>query len=169
MTVKEALFERRSVRSFTQEPVSEEMVDALLRAAMCAPSACDKRPWEFYVVKDAGVLEQLKGASHFSNIAAPLAIVVCGSLARALPAQLADYWVQDCSAATENILLQAVELGLGTVWCGIYLQKQAEKNVSAILKLPEDNIPLNIIYIGHPAKKPEGRCRYDEQRVHRVG
>lgn len=131
MEVKDALLRRRSVRKFTDEPVSEEQISELLHAAMSGPSACNKRPWEFYVITNGEVLEELRTASKFSGISAPLAIVVCGNLGRALPMQLADYWIQDCSAATENILLRATDLGLGTVWCGMHPQKRPEEKVRA--------------------------------------
>lgn len=166
MELKEALLKRRSVRKFTAEQVSSEDVQELLLAAMSGPSACNKKPWEFYVISDAAALEKLRGASHFTNIKAPLAIMVCGNLAHALPLQLADFWIQDCSAATENILLRAVDLGLGTVWCGIHPQKRPVKKVAEILGLGDKLIPLNIIFIGHPDQEPEARTQYDEKRVH---
>ena len=129
MELQEVLQRRRSIRKYTQEPVSKEDIDLLMHAAMSGPSACNKTPWEFYVITDEAVLEKLRNASRYSKIYAPLAIVVCGSLSRALPSQLAPYWIQDCSAATENILLAATDLGLGTVWCGIHPQKRAEERV----------------------------------------
>ena len=168
MEVKDALLRRRSVRKFTDEPVSEEQISELLHAAMSGPSACNKRPWEFYVITNGEVLEELRTASKFSGISAPLAIVVCGNLGRARPMQLADYWIQDCSAATENILLRATDLGLGTVWCGMHPQKRPEEKVRALLGLDEKQIPLNIIYIGHPAEEPEARDQYEQERVHFV-
>jgi len=168
MELKEVLLKRRSVRKFTEESVSEEHINELLHAAMSGPSACNKMPWEFYVVSNKEVLEQLKSASKFTKMQAPLAIIVCGNLSHALPMQLADYWIQDCSAATENILLRATDLGLGAVWCGIHPQKRAEQKVAEILDLSKKEIPLNIILIGHPAEEPEARDQYDEKRVHRV-
>lgn len=168
MELKEVLLKRRSVRKFTEEVVSEEYINELLHAAMSGPSACNKKPWEFYVISDKGILEQLRSASMFTKINAPLAIVVCGNLSHALPMQMADYWIQDCSAATENILLRATDLGLGAVWCGIHPQKRAEKKVVEILGLSEKEIPLNIILLGHPAEEPEARDQYDEKRVHYI-
>ncbi|MCF0133108.1 MAG: nitroreductase family protein [Blautia sp.] len=125
MELKEALLRRRSGRKFTEEPVSEEMIGELLHAAMSGPSACNKTPWEFYVVTDPEKLEQIRGTTMFTKMKSPLAIVVCGNLSRALPMQLAEFWVQDCSAATENILLRVTDLGLGAVWCGIHPQKRS--------------------------------------------
>lgn len=168
MELKEVLLKRRSVRKFTDEPVSDEMINELLHAAMSGPSACNKRPWEFYVITNEQKLNELKSASRFTPYTAKLAIVVCGNLAHALPLKMAEYWIQDCSAATENILLRATDLGLGTVWCGIHPQKKAEERVQKILEIPNKQIPLNIIFIGHPAEEPEARDQYDEKRVHYI-
>ena len=169
MELKEVLLKRRSIRKFTGEAVSKEYINELLHAAMSGPSACNKKPWEFYVVTNKEVLKKLQSASKFTKIEAPLAIVVCGNLSHALPVQLADYWIQDCSAATENILLRATDLGLGAVWCGVHPQKRAEKKVAELLKLSDKEIPLNIVFLGHPAEEPEARDQYDEKRVHFVG
>lgn len=168
MELKELLLKRRSVRNFTDEPVSEEMIEELLHAAMSGPSACNKKPWEFYVVTNEQKLEELKSASKFSKFSAKLAIIVCGNLSRALPMQLASYWIQDCSAATENILLRVTDLGLGAVCCGIHPQKRAEEKVRKCLGIDDKQIPLNIIYIGHPAEEPEARDQYEEKRVHYI-
>ena len=168
MELMEALQKRRSVRKFTQQPVPEEMIHTLLHAAMSGPSACNRTPWEFWVVTQAETLEKLRKASRFTNHEAKLAIIVAGNLSRALPMQLGEYWIQDCSAATENILLQATDLGLGAVWCGIYPQKQAEKRVRELLGLTEKQIPLNIIFLGFPAETPEPRDQYQEKNVHWV-
>lgn len=168
MELKEVLMKRRSVRKFTEEAVSDECIDELMHAAMSGPSACNKMPWEFYCITDSGKLEQLYGAAHYSKIKAPLAIVVVGNKERFLPMHLSSFWVQDCSAATENILLRAVDLELGTVWCGIYPQKSATKKVAKVLSLSGKQIPLNIIYVGHPAEFPEERDQYDEKLVHFV-
>lgn len=169
MEVKEALLKRRSVRKFTDESVAGEQIEELLHAAMSGPSACNKQPWEFYVITNESVLEELKTASKFSKMSAPLAIVVCGNLDRALPDPISSYWIQDCSAATENILLRAVDMGLGAVWCGLHPQKRPEEKVRGLLGIDEKQIPMNIIYIGHPAEEPEARDQYDEERVHYIG
>ena len=166
MELREVLLKRRSVRKFTDEAVTDEMIRELLLAAMSGPSACNRKPWEFYVVADKEKLDELKGTSKFTKISAKLAIVVCGNLAKALPMQFADYWIQDCSAATENILLRATDLGLGTVWCGIHPQKRSEERVKKILDIPNKQIPLNVIFIGHPAEEPEARSQYEEEKVH---
>ena len=166
MELQEVLQKRRSIRKFTQEGVSKEDIELLLRAAMSGPSACNKTPWEFYVVTNPDMLDKLHGVTRFTKIDAPLAIIVCGNLSRALPLQLESYWVHDCSAASENILLAATDLGLGSVWCGIHPQKRAEKKVREILGLGDKLVPLNIIYIGHPDQIQEPRDQYQEKYVH---
>ena len=168
MELRDALLKRRSVRKFTDEPVSEEMIQELLHAAMSGPSACNMRPWEFYVVTNPEKVEALKKTSKFTNISAKIALIVCGNLKRALPMHMADYWIQDCSAATENILLRVTDLGLGAVWCGVHPQKKAEERVHEMLDIPESQVPLNVIFIGHPAEEPAARDQYDEERVHYI-
>lgn len=168
MELKEVLLKRRSVRKFTDEPVSEEIIEELLHAAMSGPSACNRKPWDFYVVTNEEILEKLKGASKFTKFDSKLAIIVCGNMLRALPLKMSSFWIQDCSAATENILLRATDLGLGAVWCGIHPQKSSEKRVAEILNLSASQIPLNIIFIGHPAEEPEARDQYEEKCVHYV-
>lgn len=168
MELSEVLLKRRSVRKYTDEPVSDSDLDALLHAAMSGPSACNRQPWAFYVVTAPEVVTALQGATRFTRIKAPAAMVVCGDLSRALPLHAAAYWIQDCSAATENILLRATDLGLGTVWCGIHPQKGGEKRVAEILHLPARHVPLNVIFLGHPAEEPEARDQFDEKFVHFV-
>ncbi len=168
MELKEVLLKRRSVRKFTNEAISELQTEELLHSAMSGPSACNRCPWEFFVVTSPEKLTELRNASRFTKMNAPLAIIVCGNLSRALPVQLSEYWIQDCSAATENILLTVTDLGLGAVWCGIHPQKRAVKRVQEILDLKDKWIPLNIIWIGHPAEEPEPRDQYDKKRIHYV-
>ena len=132
MEVKDALLKRRSIRKFKEDKISEELINELLIAAMSAPSACNKKPWEFFVITNEEKLQELKKASRFARYDAPLAIVVCGNLSKALPLQLSTYWIQDCSAATQNILLRVTDLGLGAVWCGAHPQKNVEKKMQRI-------------------------------------
>ena len=166
MELKEALLKRRSVRKFTEEAVSEEMIQELLHAAMSGPSACNKKPWEFYVVTNTEKLEALKGASKFTKMNAKLAMIVCGNLSKALPLHFANYWIQDCSAATENILLRVTDLGLGAVWIGGHPQNSVEENIRKILQLPKSIVPLNIIFIGYPNEEKKPQDQYDEKKVH---
>ena len=168
MELKEALLKRRSVRKFTEDSVSDDMIDELLHAAMSGPSACNRRPWAFYVAKSAEARERLRGISPAARMNAPLAIVVCGNLELALPEDKQTFWIQDTSAAVENILLRATDLGLGACWCGVHPMERAIGKVKEALMLPEHISPLGLIWIGHPADTPEPRDQYDETCVHFV-
>lgn len=169
MEVKQALLARRSVRQFTEEAVSEAAIDALLHAAMSGPSACNCRPWHFYVITKPEVLEKLRGVTRFTRMNAPLAIVVCGEPAKRIPVMMPDgFWIQDCSAATENILLQATDLGLGAVWCGIHPVERSVEKVRTALNLPRKLVPLNILWVGHPKEDVQPRDQYDVGCVVRI-
>ena len=166
MELKEVLLKRRSVRKFKETEISDEIINELMHAAMSGPSACNRRPWDFYVVKDKEVLEKVRKASLLGRMKAPLAIVVCGNLSRALPLKMASYWIQDCSAATENILLRVTDLGLGACWCGGHPQKMVEDNLRKCLSLDKNQISLNIIWVGYPDEEVEARDQYEEKCVH---
>ena len=166
MELKDVLLKRRSVRKFTDEKVSDEVIDELLHAAMSGPSACNKRPWEFYVINSEEVKERLKATTSFSKLNAPMAIVVCGNMDNAMPGGFQPFWIQDTSAATENILLRATDLGLGACWCGVHPVKRSEARVAEVLGLSENIIPLGIIWIGHPDETPEPRDQYDAACIH---
>lgn len=166
MELKEAMYKRRSIRKFDSKEVKEEDIDVLLHYAMSGPSACNRRPWEFFVVTNKEVLEKLRQSTRYSNMNAPLAIVVCGNTKKALPLQLQDYWIQDCSAAMENILLGVVSLNLGACWVGILPQKRPVERVKMILSMESHIIPLGIAFIGYPLENPEARDQFDITKVH---
>ncbi len=159
------ILERRSIRKYTNEPVSGDDISDLLRAAMAAPSAHNSQPWEFIVVEDRQLLIQITSFHPYSKMLkeAPAAIVVCGDQKR----DHSGFWVQDCSAATENILLEVQYKGLGAVWIGVYPHEHLIEKVRKIFGIPEHVIPLNIIAVGHPAETKEPGNRYEEKRVHR--
>jgi len=157
------IFARRSIRKYTAKRVSKNVVKTMLEAAMAAPSASNLKPWHFIVVTDRQILHELAQAHPHGKMLseAPLCIAVCGDTA------ISDsFWMQDCSAATQNLLLAATALGLGAVWLGVYPRQDRINNIRKALKLPETIVPLNLISIGHPAEKKEPRTQYDEQRVH---
>jgi nitroreductase len=162
------LFARRSIRAFTSEPVRPEQVEMLLRAAMAAPSAGNRKPWHFVIVTDAAVRQALAQAHpHAAMIAqAPVGIVPCGDPALSFPGR-SEYWVQDLAAATENILLAATGLGLGSVWCGVHPVPERVEAVRRVLGVPDSVIPFALIAVGHPAEHKEPRTQYDAERVHR--
>jgi nitroreductase len=159
-----ALFSRRSVRKYTGEPVSEADVKALLEAGMAAPSASNRKPWHFLVVTEPAKLVQLATIHPHGKMLskAGLCIAVCGD--RDISP---DFWVQDCSAATENILVAAAILGLGAVWLGVHPRAERERDLKQFLGLPGNVGLLCLIAVGHPDEHPDARTQYEEQRVHR--
>jgi len=164
--ILEVIKRRRSIRKYTAEPVSKEQIQALLEAAMAAPSASNRRPWEFVVITDEKRLEALRARLPFGRYNAPLAIIVCADMRRAYPGPGRDFWIADCSAAMENILLAATGMGLGSVWVGVYPIGLLIRAVASLLNLPEQVVPLGVAYIGHPAETKPPRTQYDASRVH---
>ena len=160
------ILQRRSIRKFTDAPVPRERIDALLQAAMAAPSASNRRPWEFIVVTEPTQLRQLRTHLVFGRYEAPLAIVVCGNMRRALPPPGREFWIEDCSGAIQNILLAATGLGLGSVWIGVHPVTFFSRGVAKILSLPRHVRPLGLIHIGWPAETKAPRTQYDASRVH---
>ncbi len=162
----DAILTRTSIRIYQDRPVEAATVDTLLRAGMAAPTACNQQPWHFVAVDDPEVLLQLSKANQYSSMAAeaPLAIVVCGNMQKA-QGGCGEFWVQDVSAATENILLAAHAMGLGAVWTGIYPMEDRCAEVARILQLPEHLVPFNIIVIGYPGEQPTPKNKYDEANI----
>ena len=159
---------RASVRSYTDQKVNKSAIDTLLKAAMAAPTAVNKQPWRYVVVEKPEILQQLSQATKGAYMAekAPLAIVVCGDMSVALEGEAQAYWIQDCSAATENLLLAAHAIGLGAVWCGVAPIEANIAKVTEILKLPKGIIPLNIVVIGHPDGPTEPKDKWHPDYVH---
>jgi nitroreductase len=162
----ETIFRRRSIRKYTDQPVEPEKLDLLLQAAMAAPSAMNCKPWEFVIVTEPEKLAQFRKRLIFGDRNAPAAIVVCGNPGLSSNPAARLFWVQDCSAATENILIAAVGLGLGTVWVGVHPVAKFVKIVREVVSLPKSVTPLCVIYVGYPAEAKSSRTQYDEQRVH---
>ena len=159
------IFERRSVRKFTDEPLTDAQLEQLLRAAMRAPSAGNEQPWDFIVVKSKETMEKIRAFHIYSTPldTAACAIVVCGDQKKE---RFPGYWVQDCSAATQNLLLEAVHLGLGAVWMGVYPMQDRVADCQKLFHLPEHVLPLGIIAVGHPAEAPAPLDTYKPERVH---
>ena len=155
------LFKRRSIRKYTDEPVSASDTEQILRAAMAAPSASNKQPWQFITIRDRAMLTTFAELHPYAKMLneATLCIAVCGEKAN-------KYAVQDCSAATQNILLAAAGLGLGSVWLGVHPNPEREPQLAGLLKMPDSHFPLCLIAIGHPAEQKPPADRYDPARVH---
>lgn len=166
MNTIECIYKRRSIRKYKDTEVDREKLETLIRAAMAAPSAANRQPWEFIVVTEGGRMKELKDVLFFGQYDAPAAIIICGNMKLAFPNSGREYWVQDCSAAAENLMLAAVELGLGTVWIGIYPEPQKMKPLCRVLNIPENVLPLGVIYVGYPDEEKEPRTQYNEKRVY---
>ena len=163
----DAILQRRSIRKFTDQPVEHEKVQLLLQAGMAAPSASNTQPWEFVVIDAPETLKKLKANLPLGKFNSPLCIVVCGNPDGGLKAVTARmFWVQDCSAASENILIAAVGLGLGTVWCGVHPVHIFEGRMRAVFDIPKNVTPLGVIQVGYPAEKKEPGTKYQDSRVH---
>ena len=161
-----SIFSRVSIRTYLEKDVSDEVISALLRAAMAAPSAHNQQPWEFYVVKNRDVLQKLSKSSDFTICAenAPAAIVVCKRGGLESP----EYADQDLGACCENILLEAVTQGLGAVWLGIAPVAERMAAARAALCLPAELSVFSIIAFGYPARERAQKDRFDENRIHYV-
>lgn len=161
----EAILSRRSIRRYTSEPVSDDLVEKLLRAAMSAPSAGNEQPWHFVVIRDRKTMEDIQGFHPYARMLreAPVAILVCGD---SRLEKYEGFWVQDCSAATENVLIAANSMGLGAVWLGLYPIKERVDGMRKLLGIPEDVIPLSLVSVGHPSEKKPSADRYDGSRVY---
>jgi nitroreductase len=161
----DAILSRRSIRKYKAEPVPEKVRIALLTCAMSAPSASNRQPWQFVVINDRSTLNEVSKLNIYYEMLkdASFAIAVCGDLQAD---QNNGFWVQDCSAATQNILIVAQAKGLGAVWLGIYPNEYRVSGIRKHLALPEHIIPLSVVAIGYPAEKKPPSNRYDPSRIH---
>jgi nitroreductase len=165
MTVREAIYARRSIRKFQDKPVEKETLLELARLGAAGPTATNRCPWVFVIVDEAEGMEKLRHATMFGKFNAPASIIVCGNMKKTLPLYAKDYWIQDCSAAMENILLGAVDIGLGAVWLGVTPIKQAVGKMSKALNLPDHIVPLGVAYIGYPDEEKEPRTQFTDDMV----
>ena len=161
----DTIFTRRSIRDYTDQPIEKDKIDLILKAGMYAPTGRNRQPWFFLVVTDRELLKKVPEIQPFTQMSptAACAILVC-----AKPEISPKMYLQDCSAATENILLEAHYLGIGAVWCAVY--PDFTKEFSEMFKLPSDVMPISYICIGYPDTSkhlptPHGR-RFDETKIH---
>lgn len=159
---------RVSVRSFTEQKTTEQQLDTLLRCAMSAPSAMNAQPWAFIVIDDSTILRTLGEQFPNSRVAnnCQLCIIPCGDLSKTLPGAAQDFWVNDVSAAAQNILLAAHAMGLGAVWTGLHPAMDRVTLAQQLLHLPEHIIPLCIIPVGYPAENPAVKQKYNTDNIH---
>jgi len=157
------IYARRSVRRYAPREIDADTIHSLLEAGFCAPSANDSQPCRFIVVTDREALNRLTEACiHYKMLPeAALAIAVCAD-----PVRSPEYWVQDASAATENILLAAAAMELGAVWLGVHPREDRKKIIRSILHIPQEIEILSLVSVGHPIEPLEPRTRFEEGWVH---
>ncbi|MEN6457776.1 MAG: nitroreductase family protein [Thermoguttaceae bacterium] len=166
MNVLEAIRTRRSVRRYEDRPVPEDLIETLLRAAAIAPSARNQQPWHFVVIDDRATLAEIARINPNAQMArrAPLGILICADLDLETSP---GYWVVDCAAAVENILLAAHGLGLGAVWTGVYPRQERMDGLKRLVQLPPSVMAHSLVVLGYPAEQPPADDRYRPDRVHR--
>ena len=166
MDTIETILSRRSIRKYTHQAIPEALVENILRAAMAAPSAGNQQPWHFMILDDRRLLDAIPKYHPYAEMLkeAPMAITVCGDLHKLV---YDEFWVQDCSAATQNILLAAHAQGLGAVWIGLYPDEERVPITQELLGLPADVIPFCFVALGYPAEQKKPARRFKTARIHR--
>lgn len=166
MDTLEVIHTRRSIRVYQNKPVPEEAITKLLAAAMAAPSAYNRQPWEFVVITNREILDVIPTINPNAEMAkdAPLAILICGNLELE---SSSGYWVVDCAAAVQNLLLCAHALGLGAVWTGTYPKEERMDGYTTLFDLPDHVLPHTVVVIGYPDEQPPHENRFKPERIHR--
>ncbi len=161
----DTIYDRRSIRKYQEKPVEEKLLNEILKAGMYAPSAVNKQPWHFVVITDKEVMRDIENLHPYASSlqTAPVAIMVCGDTNLEF-AQ--NFYLTDCAAVTENILLAAKWLGLDTCWMGIYPWEKTMKDFSDYFKLPENIKPYSLIAVGYGAETKSRPDRFDESKIH---
>lgn len=162
----ETIFNRKSVRKYTERPVEKEKLETLVRAGMAAPSSRDRRPWEFVIVTDRDLLDKMGDGLPLAHMLKETkqAIIVCGDTVKSENA-----WQLDCSAAAQNILLAAESMGLGAVWTAAYPYPERMKIIQDALQLPEHILPLTVIPLGYPTGIEKPKDKYNKKQIHYNG
>lgn len=165
MDIIEGIFSRRSIRKYTDKEITDAQVEMIIKTGMYAPSASNQQPWHFIVIKDRKILNKIAEVHPYAKMLtqAQLAILVCGDENLELSK---GYWVVDCSAATQNMLLAVHDLGLGAVWLGIHPREERKNEIRKIFSLPDNIQPLSLISIGYPAEEKDIPERFKPERIH---
>jgi len=160
-----SILTRRSIRKYTDQPVSDDLIKQILEAAMAAPSAGNEQPWQFIVINDRKILDEIPAIHPYAAMIkeAPMAILVCGDLSKE---KYPGYWPVDCAAATENLLIAVNALGLGAVWCGVYPREERMAGMKKLFAIPDGIMPFALIPLGHPAEQKPPADRFDPSRIH---
>ena len=160
----DAIYKRRSIRKYTSKRVPDEKLLEFVKAGMNAPSAGNQQPWRFVIVTERSILDKIPGIHPYAEMLkqAPAAIIVCGDLDLE---SHKGYWVQDCSACTENILLEIADQGFGGVWLGVYPREERVEGLRKLLNIPENVVPLALIAVGYPAEQKPPKNEFDKSRI----
>ncbi len=169
MDFQDIILSRRSIRRYREGAIDRGDLKKMLEAAMAAPSAVAKDPWFFYAVTNAGVLSTLAGVLPYGKMLkqAAAAVVICGYPQKAYLGETGEpgYMLQDCSAAVENLILSAQALGIGSVWLGVYPNRDRIEGIRELLSVPDNLLPLAVVSLGYPGESLPPRTRYDESLV----
>ena len=159
---------RKSVRSYKKEMVGKDQLDLLVKAAMAAPTAVDRRPWEFLIITEQTLLQKLNEVLPYAKMVtqAGSAIIILGDTEKQFGGPASHFWIMDCSAATENLLLAAESMGLGAVWTAIYPDEERVSKVRELLQIPKRYIPLNLIPVGIPTGEDKPKDKYNPDQIH---
>ena len=165
METIEAIKTRRSIRSYLEKNIDQNQIMSLLECAMYAPSAHNQQSWQFVIIDDKGLLQTISWFHQWIAMAkeAPVGILICGDLSKDVAGW---FWIQDCSAATQNLLLAAHDSGLGAVWTGVYPQKEIMEQFSSLFDLPEHIVPFAFVPVGYPATPGKAGNRFKQEKVH---
>ncbi len=168
--VIDCIMTRASVRSYTDEQVNDSLINKILRAGMAAPTAANQQPWHFVVINEQVLKDSITAAFEYTKMVegCSFAVVVCGDMDNLFKGDIPDggFWVEDCSAASENMLLAAHALGIGGVWCGVYPLKDREQRLRSILNLPSNLTPLNVMAFGYPAQPVAPKDKWVPDKIH---
>lgn len=159
------IYRRRSIRKYGPGAVPMEQVLRIIKAGMNAPSAGDEQPWAFIVIDDRETLDAITGVHPYSHMLkeAPVAILLCGDLSRE---RHEGFWVQDCAAAAENMLLAVTSESLGSVWLGVYPREDRVQGIRRILGIPEQVVPFALFPVGHPGEKKGAKNEFHRDMIH---
>jgi nitroreductase len=163
------IFNRRSIRLYRPGPaISDELIHFLLDAGMSAPTARNRQPWHFVVVSRKDLLEELSKRHPYAKMlaSAAMAVLICGD---SRIEETESFIVQDCSAATQNLLLAVEAVGLGAVWLGVHPRKERSDAIKDLLGIPENILPVSLVSIGYPAEEKPRNANYRQNRVHLNG
>jgi len=163
--ILDAIFTRRSIRSYTDKEISEESMNTILKAAMYAPSARNFQPWRFIVVRDRKNLKKIQEVQPYNTLLehAKAAVIICAQFETDMHKL---FFQQDCGAAIENLMLAAHGLGIGSVWLGVYPREQLIKGIAKAFGLPKDVVPIGVVALGYPAEEKPDPERFDQSKIH---